>query len=258
MSKIDIWSTRIANFSQLGVLILAVFGYFYTVLPVYQKSLLDEEIAKKTLELESKDKKISEFNQILKDRAQELKTLSDQVDIAKKDADTAKTSLRTMQGKYSKQYSELRIHLFGQFISLAYDKCAKVKWEKQTLGKCLNNVVDSKEMSELSSADINRLRKSVSTELPIMINDYNTKKFEYDRQIMEFDNKTKQAENECKILKSRPDYQDSIKKISIDHDCDVKIMNASTGKTQVILKFIFTKEKVMNDALNVMATKAVN
>ncbi|WP_068871150.1 hypothetical protein [Edwardsiella tarda] len=258
MSKIDVWSTRIANFSQLGVLTLAVFGYFYTVLPVYQKSLLDEEIAKKTLELESKDKKINEFNQILKDRALELKALSEQVDVAKKDADVAKTSLRTMQGKYSKQYSELRIHLFGQFISLAYDKCAKLKWEKKTLGKCLNEVIDSKEMSELNSSDINKLRKTVATELPIMINNYNTKKSEYDSHLMEIDNKTKQAENECKILKSRSDYQDAMKKISIDHDCDVKIINISSEKIQVMIKFIFTKERVMNDALNVMATRAVN
>lgn len=117
MSKIDIWSARAANFSQIGVLALAAFGYVYTVLPVYQKSLLDEEIAKKTLELEKKDKQINEFNQILAERSAELKKLSMDASKAKEEANSAKKNLKTMQGKYSKQYSELRIHLFSQFMT---------------------------------------------------------------------------------------------------------------------------------------------
>ena len=43
-AKLDIAMQRVANGSQIALVILAVFGYFYTVLPVYQKSLLDEEI----------------------------------------------------------------------------------------------------------------------------------------------------------------------------------------------------------------------
>ncbi|MDT7848285.1 hypothetical protein Q9292_01580 [Methylophilus sp. VKM B-3414] len=48
---IDIWLARLSHLSQLGLLIIAAYGYVYTVLPVYQKSLLDEQIAKKELEL---------------------------------------------------------------------------------------------------------------------------------------------------------------------------------------------------------------
>lgn len=50
-NKIDLWLTRAASLSQPLVLALAVFGYFYTVLPVYQKEVLSEQIAAKELEL---------------------------------------------------------------------------------------------------------------------------------------------------------------------------------------------------------------
>lgn len=52
-SKIDLWISRVSHFSQIGILVVAIFGYFYTVIPLYQKSILDEEIAKKTLELQT-------------------------------------------------------------------------------------------------------------------------------------------------------------------------------------------------------------
>lgn len=44
---------KLAAVAQVLMLVLVGFGYWYTVLPVYQKSLLDEEIAKKTIELNS-------------------------------------------------------------------------------------------------------------------------------------------------------------------------------------------------------------
>lgn len=47
----DLWFARLAHISQVLLLGLGVFGYFYTVLPVYEKALLDEEIAEKTLAL---------------------------------------------------------------------------------------------------------------------------------------------------------------------------------------------------------------
>jgi hypothetical protein len=48
---LDTWLTRASSLSQPLLLCLAVFGYFYTVLPVYQKELLSEQIAAKEIEL---------------------------------------------------------------------------------------------------------------------------------------------------------------------------------------------------------------
>lgn len=47
----DPWFLRAANISQALLLVLAVFGYFYSVRPAFQKELLGEEIAAKELEL---------------------------------------------------------------------------------------------------------------------------------------------------------------------------------------------------------------
>ena len=52
-SPLDIWLNRLSHLSQIGLLIIAVFGYFYTVVPFYQKSLLDEQIAQKEIELKA-------------------------------------------------------------------------------------------------------------------------------------------------------------------------------------------------------------
>lgn len=52
--------SRGSHIAQIVLVILAVFGYFYTVLPVYQNKLLNEQIAKKGLELSSLKKYVSE------------------------------------------------------------------------------------------------------------------------------------------------------------------------------------------------------
>jgi len=79
ISLIDKTLSRVANASQLGLLLLAGFGYFYTVIPVYQKSLLDEEIAKKTIELNAKDSE-------LRAKTTELAELNASVSIAREAA----------------------------------------------------------------------------------------------------------------------------------------------------------------------------
>lgn len=48
--KLDKILTRGANLSQIVLIFGALFGYFYTVKPLYQKELLDEAIARKEVE----------------------------------------------------------------------------------------------------------------------------------------------------------------------------------------------------------------
>lgn len=50
-SRFDIWFSRLANLAQFGFFILTIGGFYFTVLPLYQKALLDEAIAKKEVEL---------------------------------------------------------------------------------------------------------------------------------------------------------------------------------------------------------------
>ena len=55
---VDTWLGRAASISQPLVLLLALFGYFYTVIPVYQKEVLSEQIAAKEIELARLQQKI--------------------------------------------------------------------------------------------------------------------------------------------------------------------------------------------------------
>lgn len=45
------WLSSINVAAQVGLLLLAIFGYFYTVRPFYSKALLEEQIAERELEL---------------------------------------------------------------------------------------------------------------------------------------------------------------------------------------------------------------
>ena len=51
ISKIDIWLPRLSHIAQFGLFIFTVGTIYFTVIPLYQKALLDEAIAKKEVEL---------------------------------------------------------------------------------------------------------------------------------------------------------------------------------------------------------------
>lgn len=60
-SRIDIYLNRIGQVSQLLLVGFAIFGYFYTVRPIYQNASLQESIAKKEIELKGLQSKIDEL-----------------------------------------------------------------------------------------------------------------------------------------------------------------------------------------------------
>lgn len=45
-SRLDILLSRLSSISQVVIVVVAIFGYIYTVRPIYQKELLSEKIAK--------------------------------------------------------------------------------------------------------------------------------------------------------------------------------------------------------------------
>lgn len=49
--RIDLWVSRLGNISQFGLLAITIAGLYFTVIPLYQKALLEEAIAKKEVEL---------------------------------------------------------------------------------------------------------------------------------------------------------------------------------------------------------------
>jgi hypothetical protein len=69
-SWLDRWFSRASNFSQVLMLLLVAFGYFYTVRPVYQKDLLEEDLAKLTLDAD----RIAKQNKAAEVRSTRLQT----------------------------------------------------------------------------------------------------------------------------------------------------------------------------------------
>lgn len=49
---VDVWIQRGGHLAQLGILVATVWTVLYTVVPLYQKALLDEEIARKEVQLQ--------------------------------------------------------------------------------------------------------------------------------------------------------------------------------------------------------------
>jgi hypothetical protein len=53
MSRLDQNLSRASHIAQIVLVCVAVFGYFFTVRPIYQKELLAEDVAHKKMELQS-------------------------------------------------------------------------------------------------------------------------------------------------------------------------------------------------------------
>ncbi len=49
--QLDVWLQRLSHFSQFGLFLFTIWAIYFTVIPLYQKALLDEAIAKKEVEL---------------------------------------------------------------------------------------------------------------------------------------------------------------------------------------------------------------
>lgn len=96
-TRTDIWLERLGYLAQIGLLILAVVGYYYTVIPLYQKSLLDEQIAKKELEINSLNLTISRLYD--KNRAYDVYAFSQKASMACAGVYPTKTSIGFHGGK---------------------------------------------------------------------------------------------------------------------------------------------------------------
>jgi hypothetical protein len=57
---LDVWLPRVSHFSQFGLFVITIGGFYFTVLPLYQKAVLEEAIARKEIELKASEKLLKE------------------------------------------------------------------------------------------------------------------------------------------------------------------------------------------------------
>lgn len=55
---LDVWLPRISHFSQFGLFVVTIGGLYFTVLPLYQKAVLEEAIARKEVQLAESEKSL--------------------------------------------------------------------------------------------------------------------------------------------------------------------------------------------------------
>lgn len=88
---IDQWIKRFSNISQIGLLFLGIFGYFYTVVSVYQNQRLQEQTAKLEVEKSTLEKSLASYTD-------EREQIKNDINILKNERDKAK--------KYNQQLSQ--------------------------------------------------------------------------------------------------------------------------------------------------------
>jgi hypothetical protein len=257
----DVLLQRLANGSQLGVLVLAVFGYFYTVLPVYQKSLLDEAIAKKTLQLNAMETRITATEALLAARESEFNGMNKKIGELRAAAATArqglgqaKAEVGKLRGAVELQYSELRPRLFRDFQALAIAQCKLNTIPDGGFADCVESkVLPSPVLSSLEGTDRGRLLRIVREHNATIQKSWSDFSAGIEQRKREVERKKKDAQLKCEQLKSGNDYGDKMKKISIDYQCSVDLSQGSSDLFKIAIDELYSNDKVFSPALSLIA-----
>lgn len=59
--RFDTWLVRLSYITQIGLFFITIGSLYFTVLPLYQKAVLDEAIARKELELQKMDRAVNDY-----------------------------------------------------------------------------------------------------------------------------------------------------------------------------------------------------
>lgn len=129
--NIDNLLSRGSQVSQIALVVLAIFGYFYTVVPVYQKDLLSEQISEKELQLSKLEKELENY-------PDKVANLNSQINGLQSDVE---------------QLENAKDH--------AASELAQIKLKRDELEKALHNVQVQKSSAELR---LNKAYKNIYIE----------------------------------------------------------------------------------------------
>lgn len=245
---------RLANASQLGLLLLAVFGYFYTVLPVYQKSLLDEEIAKKTIELRAMESRVTQAQELLQARESELSGMNKRLSELRSAADNARRGLGIAQAEVGKlrgtvdsQYAQLVPRLLRDFQSLAVSSCKASATYDGGFSECVETkVLTSPVLVAMSLEDKSKLLQIVREQSPGIHKSWAAFSNTIETRKQEVERKKTEALQNCEQLKATEDYKDKIKKISIDYQCSSELSRATSDSFKIQIDEMFSSDKIIS------------
>lgn len=241
---IDVALQRLANASQLGLLALAIFGYFYTVLPVYQKSLLDEEIAKKTLQLNAMETKLASAEDLLAKKEAEIRSMDGKLGALREEADSARRGLNVAKAEVGKlktdvqeKYSELRPRVLRDFQAVALRECKLSAIPAGTFADCIRRKVVVHPLVQPLSEPDRKLLIAIAEQQNASVTsawaDFVAKEEAVQR---DFESRKTDADARCAQMKSAEDYKDPYKKPKIDNDCSSEQLRISSDRLSVAIK----------------------
>ena len=100
---------NLSNISQLGLLLLAIFGYFYTVKPLYSKALLEEQTAEKEIELRKLGTDINKLKSELVSGQKELQNVRNMANEANESLLQTTSKLNIAEQKVRTKEKELGV-----------------------------------------------------------------------------------------------------------------------------------------------------
>ncbi|MBZ6385989.1 hypothetical protein [Pantoea piersonii] len=107
-NRIDIFLGRISHISQVFLVAFAIFGYFYTVRPIYQKELLSEDIAKKEVELNGLKNELKKSSGILQSNQLIQNGLMNDIEKSKRQYKESEDKLTSINKELSTSILELK------------------------------------------------------------------------------------------------------------------------------------------------------
>src|SRR4051794_26092159 len=98
----DVWAPRINHLSQFGLFAFALIGFFYVVLPVYQKSVLEEAVAKLQVDVKTASEAVER-------KEAQLAQASEHLSLVERD-------LATRTDALDKTYAKVRAYAVRGFV----------------------------------------------------------------------------------------------------------------------------------------------
>lgn len=205
----------ISRLSQAGLLIIAVFGYFYTVIPVYERDSLNEQISKKELELYGLENK-------LREERMQIVSLNKKTSQLKEDLET--------------QYDELRNRLLTEFEILGSKLCNLDTIEDNYFVECISkSVLSLYNMKLLSSSDKQSIVEKISDSENIIISSWREAKLNNMKLKEEAVRDLEISVSKCRQIEGVDCYIEALKKSVNVEDMEVKIKNSGYNFTRSTL-----------------------
>lgn len=149
--RVDTFLQRLAWSSQIILVVAGVFGYLFTVRPVHQKQLLDEQIAERTISLKAATSDL----QRLQAEGARLQAANEQL------VRDATSSRNEAAQAYEKLRSNLALELLSIPSECAVSELVTPKVPAE-VPKCVERFVDRAIAQQLRPADRERLRTILS------------------------------------------------------------------------------------------------